>query len=247
MDWMDVLVMQIKGSKEWKYFDPCAHLAFNSRRDDEHSLRASGCNDTRLSDLCVEYGTSVMMIKPNLSDECVNAHFKTLTLHPGELLYLPRGVLHHASTLSQSSESLHLTLGIETSAAFSLVHVATTLLTLDPVCPVIYHAQRHDAHLFDGDAVNSNAADVISAALQFIARENHYGAVLRMPISDYSVEGLTVIRMRIEELVSRPFPVGLFIDYLNRERRLWLCHSTDAIGWSLMIVDTSASPPPHLT
>ena len=101
-DWMDVLVVQIKGSKVWSV----------------------------ASQPQITYSTKDQKHKPT-KDEMANyvkARYIEFTLHPGDVLYIPRGFIHNAS--STTTTSLHLTFGIEhgcQSTLEALMHHAIEL------------------------------------------------------------------------------------------------------------------------
>jgi hypothetical protein len=62
----------------------------------------------------------------------------TLTLTQGDLLYVPRGVVHEATTAGFRAPSLHLTLGIEGSTHFSfqmLLHYCARSYLASPALP----------------------------------------------------------------------------------------------------------------
>lgn|GEM_PF-1099511 len=52
-------------------------------------------------------------------------------LEPGDLLYVPRGLVHEADTLDQTS--IHITLGLKTKSWFHLIEDLATLAMSDPV------------------------------------------------------------------------------------------------------------------
>lgn len=84
MDWMDTIVVQVEGEKNWKLYDALLELP----RPD-------------------------MKFKPKLED--VGEPFIEFKLKAGELLYMPAGLIHEASTLGLDKPSLHLTFGIEST------------------------------------------------------------------------------------------------------------------------------------
>lgn len=78
-DDVEVFVLQLEGSKRWRLYD----------RPDAESAPAAD--------------TTTEFTQEDLSDP-----IDELTLHPGDLLYLPRGVVHQALA-QESGHSLHLT------------------------------------------------------------------------------------------------------------------------------------------
>ena len=92
MDWMDGLVVQLQGEKWWKVYSPS--LVMLPRPDTVRSPYA-------------ETG-----ILSNLSAEEV-------VLRSGDLLYIPRGLVHEASTAAGTKPSLHITFGIEVATHFT--------------------------------------------------------------------------------------------------------------------------------
>ena len=85
MDWMDVIVLQIEGEKMWSVSPkPMIHLALPDQKR-----------------------------KPT-QEELNSTPFEDVLLRPGDVLYIPRGHLHNATTtLDGTHHSLHLTFGIE--------------------------------------------------------------------------------------------------------------------------------------
>lgn len=81
-DWMDVIVVQMSGEKTWSLWK-------------EPTLPLS---------------TATLKREPELHENQAE-RYSDLRLGQGDILYIPRGTLHNAST--GSSESLHLTFGIE--------------------------------------------------------------------------------------------------------------------------------------
>ena len=121
MDWMDGLVLQVQGTKLWKLWSP--GLVAYPRPD----LMRSPYN-----------GTSILS---SLSSEEV-------LLHPGDLLYVPRGLAHEASTTASALPSLHITFGIEAATHFTpqiLLHHALRLYSL--------HAASSDGLVFYDDTL----------------------------------------------------------------------------------------------
>lgn len=87
-DWMDVMVVQISGKKYWNVAkEPTVYLS-----------------------------NEKLKRKPTL-EEMSAPHFSTFIMHPGDVLYIPRGFLHNASTIGLFEESsLHITFGIEATS-----------------------------------------------------------------------------------------------------------------------------------
>ncbi len=81
-DTHDVLVLQLKGIKNWKLFDSPIVLPHASQPYDKS-------------------GFDLSLLEP----------IKELTISPGDILYLPRGVVHEAIALDQLS--IHLTIGFK--------------------------------------------------------------------------------------------------------------------------------------
>lgn len=94
LDWMDGLILQLHGSKAWRLFSP--KLVVHPRPD------------LVFSPLDAE-GRVVSELRP-----------ETVELHEGDLLYIPRGVVHDAASNNKSAPSLHLTVGVEVATHFSL-------------------------------------------------------------------------------------------------------------------------------
>jgi Uncharacterized conserved protein len=54
---------------------------------------------------------------PNFSQEEIGTPILTVTLEPGDLLYLPRGYIHQASTVA-NEHSLHVTISVYQKTAW---------------------------------------------------------------------------------------------------------------------------------
>lgn len=82
-DWMDVIVIQVKGMKTWSVkSEPCVLLSNEYQR--------------------------IYPARKNVS------YFEEFTMNAGDILYIPRGFTHNATSPPESTEaSLHLTFGIE--------------------------------------------------------------------------------------------------------------------------------------
>lgn len=91
MDWMDVVVVQVSGRKLWRVArQPTEYLPTS----DQTAL---------LGDISDDFGV---------------VSYEEFFMEPGDVLYIPRGVVHNATSIddgiaSTSEPSLHLTFGIE--------------------------------------------------------------------------------------------------------------------------------------
>ena len=87
VDGHDVLVLQTDGSKTWRLHEVDSTLPLES------------------TPLAAEMFSMLEASKPNYGDPV-----REVTLHPGDLLYLPRGVPHSAA--STTEHSIHFTIGL---------------------------------------------------------------------------------------------------------------------------------------
>ena len=87
VDGHDVLVLQTDGSKTWRLHEVDSTLPLES------------------TPLAAEMFSRLEVSKPNYGDPV-----REVTLHPGDLLYLPRGVPHSAA--STTEHSIHFTIGL---------------------------------------------------------------------------------------------------------------------------------------
>jgi hypothetical protein len=87
VDGHDVLVLQTDGSKTWRLHEVDSTLPLES------------------TPLAAEMFSRLEASKPNYGDPV-----REVTLHPGDLLYLPRGVPHSAA--STTEHSIHFTIGL---------------------------------------------------------------------------------------------------------------------------------------
>ncbi len=97
-DTHDVFVMQIEGSKQW-YLHPAKNTV---------PLLGS--------------------FQPVIPETQLNSPLLSIQLNPGDLLYVPRGCIHHAETFD--SFSLHVTMGIYPAQWLDLVASAITAVSL---------------------------------------------------------------------------------------------------------------------
>eukprot|EP00547_Thalassionema_nitzschioides_P004781 CAMPEP_0194217424 /NCGR_PEP_ID=MMETSP0156-20130528/21260_1 /TAXON_ID=33649 /ORGANISM="Thalassionema nitzschioides, Strain L26-B" /LENGTH=284 /DNA_ID=CAMNT_0038946469 /DNA_START=325 /DNA_END=1179 /DNA_ORIENTATION=- len=87
-DPMDVIVVQVYGQKYWNVAkDPTVYLS-----------------------------NPQLKHKPTL-EELDIPHYPTFLMKPGDVLYIPRGFLHNASTIGLFDKSLHVTFGVEPELA----------------------------------------------------------------------------------------------------------------------------------
>ena len=82
-DWMDGLVVQLDGAKRWRLYPPLVALP---RAD--------------------------LTRKPTAAELAALPAAAEVELREGDVLYLPRGTLHEASTPADQPQSLHLTIGL---------------------------------------------------------------------------------------------------------------------------------------
>ena len=85
-DWMDVIVIQLEGTKLWSVArNPTVYLS-----------------------------TESLKRKPTPKELMSLKRYDDVLLNPGDILYIPRGTIHNASTPVASAEpSLHVTFGLE--------------------------------------------------------------------------------------------------------------------------------------
>lgn len=96
MDWMEVLALQLHGSKTWLLYPPVVQHPFPEQ----------------------------VFVPPR---HALQSPMKVL-LEQGDLLYVPRGWIHHCR--SQNGTSLHLTLGLEPDLLNAFVGVLIAAVTL---------------------------------------------------------------------------------------------------------------------
>ena len=118
MDWMDVIVLQLFGEKNWSvWLDPMIKMV-----------------------------PPDLKRKPTL-DEMKSSPFHNVLLQPGDALYIPRGHLHNATTPELGNLSLHLTFGIEfgfETTMEALIHLSLVALAEENSLarkPVVYSSQ----------------------------------------------------------------------------------------------------------
>ena len=98
---------------------------------DEHDvfiLQITGTKEWRLYHSPIE-------LPSHLRDENIGRHALaepelTVTLQPGDLLYIPRGIVHQA--ISQASTSIHASLGLYPTFAYELLEELVTSAQADP-------------------------------------------------------------------------------------------------------------------
>lgn len=97
-DTHDVFVLQVEGSKQWHVHHP-----------------------SQVTPLLGSF-------QPIFSEEHLGEPIESVRLEAGDLLYIPRGFVHHAETTETSS--LHLTLGIYPAQWFDLIVTALTAVSM---------------------------------------------------------------------------------------------------------------------
>jgi ribosomal protein L16 Arg81 hydroxylase len=100
-DTHDVFVLQIEGSKQWQIYDPIQPLPL------------------------------LGSFQPVIPDAHLGEPLQSVTLQPGDLLYIPRGFIHEAKTTE--AFSLHLTIGIYPSQWIDLIHQSLVAVSLRDV------------------------------------------------------------------------------------------------------------------
>ena len=129
MDWMDGFILQVSGKKLWKTYEPA--LVEYPRPDLIRKPSVSFLTQ-RSRQGTAEY------IPADMSPEETKppAAPADVPLHSGDMLYVPRGVVHEAATLSEEhwpvtngevmsdeiyqSVSMHLTFGLEVAKGYSV-------------------------------------------------------------------------------------------------------------------------------
>jgi hypothetical protein len=137
-DTMDVFAVQIEGEKTWNLYD--------GRFPEATSV--PGLRSTDFS--------------PEKLNEMRGSVIKTVTMKPGDLLYIPRGVFHDALATDQAS--LHLSFGATHSVGFTVVQMLGAELQRDPYfrrkIPHFEDRAELDAYLKGiGQALNGALAD----------------------------------------------------------------------------------------
>ena len=97
-DTHDVLVLQLAGSKQWKIHEPTQPVPL------------------------------LNTFQPVFSEDQLNTPIQDVVLKPGDLMYIPRGFIHHAQTTE--TFSFHLTVGIYPSQWIDLIHQALVAISL---------------------------------------------------------------------------------------------------------------------
>jgi ribosomal protein L16 Arg81 hydroxylase len=96
----DVFVLQVEGCKHWQIHSPTNPVPL------------------------------LNSFQPILSEQSLGEPMTSLHLQPGDLLYIPRGYVHHAAT--DDAFSLHLTIGLYSHQWFDvIVHALTALAVRD--------------------------------------------------------------------------------------------------------------------
>jgi hypothetical protein len=100
----DVLVLHMVGAKDWHYCvpgGPVAHLV-----DDGARLSAA-----ELADIYHEsHSCPCVDLQP---DVIAQMECTTVTLRPGDALYLPKGIVHGAANRDKHSPAVHVTIGLK--------------------------------------------------------------------------------------------------------------------------------------
>jgi hypothetical protein len=99
-DWMEAFVLQIEGSKHWKL-----------REFSNHSIRLP---------------FPEQKFKP--ANDKLGSVVEELRMNPGDVLYIPSGMIHEAETISTKTSSVHLTIGMEIDLPFTWIGVILRVL-----------------------------------------------------------------------------------------------------------------------
>jgi hypothetical protein len=135
-DWMEAVIMQVSGSKKWKLTRPLVPL---SRPDQKW--------------------------KPK-STHLAERESVEVLLQPGDVLWLPRGVIHEAQT--QDSASMHITIGIlvKDNTWEGLLHILLSQLQATPV--VVPDESRPELQVLEIDQlrqyINQNIPSLVKGA-----------------------------------------------------------------------------------
>jgi hypothetical protein len=134
-DTHDVFVLQVDGSKRWNIYPPVLPLPLTSQPS--KSLAGDGP--------LVPDGTPPLL---------------SVTLSPGDALYLPRGYIHSAETNEQ--RSIHLTIGVLATTAHDVVRDVLELMTDD-------ESFRRPLPLGDPEQQLADVAGIVAAAAGWLA------------------------------------------------------------------------------
>ena len=142
-DTMDVYALHIAGEKTWRIYEGCF----------EHPIQQSG----------YDYPS----FPQEHHDEAKGALAAEITLTPGDLLYIPRGLYHEA--LASSDACLHLSFGTTEATGLDLLrNVLGDLAALPAFRAALPHfdsTDAHDAHVRDlADHLRDILADPHAAA-----------------------------------------------------------------------------------
>jgi len=109
-DRWDTLIVQIQGVKEWTLCVPLPELKASD------SIRCEAAEALRdQTEGCTQYGGPDWIDGKGTS----SAQCKQVVTHPGDFLYMPKGVIHAAKEGSGDGVSAHLTIGLQrTGIAF---------------------------------------------------------------------------------------------------------------------------------
>jgi hypothetical protein len=130
-DWMDGLILQLFGKKNWTIYDP--PMAVYPRPD---HVRRPTPDFLRLAKQEPDPSATTPVSHTNLSPQ-------EFVLSAGDLVYVPRGLVHEATASVPSADdqedlSLHLTFGIETATHYS-VEVSQSSVSSSPDPQIFLH------------------------------------------------------------------------------------------------------------
>ncbi len=138
VDGHDVLVLQTSGSKTWRLHETDTTLPLEA------------------SPILAEMMPRLAAAAPDYGDP-----IREVVLHPGDVLYLPRGVPHSAA--STDEHSVHLTIGLYPLRMHEFIGRIVDLVAHDAVelrrrAPIEYHADDHPEVPPAGDLLRQVAA-----------------------------------------------------------------------------------------
>lgn len=180
IDVMDVIVVQLEGSKVWtleaphpNYFLPSGSVTLPLTKT--HFRKFSGSRSSIAQgkhEVPAELRSRILHNTTNRAD---------VVLHAGDWMYIPRGVIHNTTTSADANGSLHISIGIEADP----LSTAASFLTRRAVPPPKSAPEKGtlQAFFFGGEFLQGSA--LISSANYFlgscIARVMLIGATQHIP------------------------------------------------------------------
>jgi hypothetical protein len=201
----DVFVLQVAGEKHWRIHEPVL----------PDPLRTQPWNDVAAEVAAAAQGEPVI----------------DAVLHPGDVLYLPRGYLHAATALGDISA--HLTIGVQPVTRWAAAETALDLVrALAPQDPELRRSLPLGVDLTDPTALRDDVAAVVRSLTGWLERTDPAEVADRLRARTWS----QVRPEPVAPLAQATAAAGLTADTVLRVRPRLRCLLRDPDGGRVALV-----------